>query len=56
LGDPTKQYLGYPVDPSLKLGLDANNGINGVRVAIAAIDPAFHQPYGQEQERPLQVS
>jgi hypothetical protein len=46
LGDPTKPYLGYPVDPSLKLGLDAHNGIKGVRVAIEAIDPGYHQPYG----------
>jgi hypothetical protein len=46
LGDPSKPYLGYPVDPSLKLGLDPHNGINGVRVAIAAVDPGFRQPYG----------
>jgi hypothetical protein len=45
LGDPTKPYLGYPIDASLKLGLDSRNGISGVRVAIAAIDPGFNNPY-----------
>jgi hypothetical protein len=46
LGDPSKPYLGYPIDPSLKLGLDSHNGIKGVRVAIEAIDPGYRQPYG----------
>jgi hypothetical protein len=45
LGDPSKPYLGYPVDASLKVGLDAHNGIKGVRVNIAAIDPNFNNPY-----------
>jgi hypothetical protein len=38
--------LGYPIDPSLKLGLDSHNGIKGARVAIEAIDPGYRQPYG----------
>jgi hypothetical protein len=46
LGDPAKPYYGYPIDASLKLGLDSHNGISGVRVAIAAIDPGFNNPYG----------
>jgi hypothetical protein len=46
LGDPAKPYYGYPIDPSLKLGLDSHNGISGVRVAISAIDPGFKNPYG----------
>jgi hypothetical protein len=45
LGDPAKPYLGYAVDPSLRLGLDPRNGISGVRVAIAAIDEGFNNPY-----------
>ena len=45
LGDPSKPFLGYPVDPSLKLGMDSHNGISGVRVAISAIDPGFNNPY-----------
>jgi hypothetical protein len=59
LGDPTKQYLGYPVDPSLRLGLDSRNGISGVRVAIAAIDENFKNPYahnwflGVQRQLPL---
>ena len=45
LGDPTKPFYGYPIDASLKLGLDPRNGISGVRVAIAAIDQGFNNPY-----------
>ena len=45
LGDPDKPFYGYPIDASLKLGLDSHNGIAGVRVAIAAIDPGFNNPY-----------
>jgi len=45
LGDPDKPYYGYPIDPGLKLGLDPRNGITGARVAIAAIDQGFNNPY-----------
>lgn len=45
LGDPSKPYLGYPIDPGLRLGLDSHNGISGVRVAIDTIDPNFNNPY-----------
>ena len=44
-GYPGKPYYGYPIDPSLMLGLDPRNGIAGVRVAISAIDPGFNNPY-----------
>jgi hypothetical protein len=47
LGDPSKPYLGYPVDASLQLGVDERNGIKGARVAIEAIDQNFTQPYAQ---------
>jgi len=45
LGDPSKPYLGYRVDPGLQLGLDTHNGIVGARVAIEAIDDNIRQPY-----------
>jgi TonB dependent receptor len=45
LGDPNKQYLGFPVDPALQLGLNAANGIKGARVAINAVDPTIKQAY-----------
>jgi hypothetical protein len=47
LGDPSKPYYGYPVDPALKVGLDERNGIRGARVDLVAVNPDFHQPYGQ---------
>jgi hypothetical protein len=46
LGEPEKPYYGYPIDANLKLGLDSHNGIAGVRVAIAAVDQGFNNPYG----------
>lgn len=61
LGDPSKPYLGYPIDPSLKLGMDSHNGISGVRVAIAAIDDNFKNPYthnwflGVQHQLPAQL-
>jgi len=45
LGDPSRPYYGYPVDPSLRVGLDERNGIRGVRVALRAIDNEFNNPY-----------
>lgn len=45
LGDVSKPYYGYPVDPSLRVGLDDRNGIRGVRVALRAIDNNFNNPY-----------
>ena len=45
LGDPSKPYLGFPIDPSLQLGVNAANGIKGVRVAVLATDPNFRQAY-----------
>lgn len=54
LGDPTKSYLGYPVEPQLRLGLDARNGIKGARVAIGAIDPGIRSPYVENWSFSLQ--
>jgi hypothetical protein len=45
LGDPSKPYLGYPVDAALQVGLDERNGIRGARVALRAIDDNFNNPY-----------
>ena len=45
LGDPAKPYLGFPIDPSLQLGVNPANGIKGVRVAILATDPNLKQAY-----------
>jgi hypothetical protein len=45
LGDPTKAYVGYPVDASLQVGLDANNGLKGARVGVTAADPTLRTPY-----------
>ena len=47
LGDLSKPYLGYPVDPALKVGLDPRNGIKGVRVAVFAVDPNMRTAYIQ---------
>jgi hypothetical protein len=61
LGDPSKPYLGFPIDPSLQLGLNVANGIKGVRVAILATDPNFRQAYthnwffGLQRELPGQI-
>jgi hypothetical protein len=45
LGDPSKPYHGYPVDPALRVGLDSRNGVVGARVAITAVDPNLKSPY-----------
>lgn len=45
LGDPSKPDFGYPVDPALALGLDANNGIRGARVALRAVNPNLRSMY-----------
>ena len=45
LGDTSKQYVGYPVDPALQIGLDANNGLKGARVSVQAADPTLRTPY-----------
>ena len=45
LGDPTKAYLGFPIDPSLQLGINQANGIKNVRVAVLVTDPNFKQAY-----------
>ena len=44
LGDPSKPYLGYPVDPALQVGLDSRNGVNGARVALTTVDREPRQP------------
>jgi hypothetical protein len=45
LGDVSKPYLGYPIDPALALGLDPNNGIKGVRVGLRAVNPNLRTSY-----------
>jgi len=45
LGDPSKPYLGYPVDPALQVGLDERNGVKGARVALTTVDPDLRNPY-----------
>jgi TonB dependent receptor-like, beta-barrel len=45
LGDPSKPYLGYPVDPALQVGLDSRNGIIGARVSLTTVDPNLKSPY-----------
>jgi hypothetical protein len=45
LGDPSKPYHGYPVDPALRVGLDSRNGVVGARVTITAVDPNLKSPY-----------
>ncbi len=46
-GDTSKPYVGYPVDPSLQVGLDANNGLKGARVSLQAADTTLRTPYIQ---------
>ena len=48
LGDVTKPFLGYPVDPGLRVGLDERNGIRGSRVSVVAVDPGFSSPYAHD--------
>jgi len=45
LGDPSSPYLGYPVDPALRVGLDSRNGVIGAKVGITAVDPNLKMPY-----------
>ena len=45
LGDPTKPYQGYPVDASLRKGLDLHNGILGIRANTNAYDPNYATAY-----------
>jgi hypothetical protein len=45
LGDPSKPYHGYPVDPALQVGLDPRNGVIGARVALTTVDPDLKSPY-----------
>ena len=45
LGDPSKPYLGYPVDPALQVGLDFRNGVIGARVALTTVEQNLRNPY-----------
>jgi hypothetical protein len=45
LGDPSKPFLGYPVDASLRKGLDSHNGILGIRANTSTFDPNFATAY-----------
>jgi len=44
LGDPSKPFYGYPVDPSLQVGLNPENGLIGARVSLQAVDPNLKTP------------
>jgi hypothetical protein len=44
LGDASKPYLGYPVDPALQAGLDSRNGLRGARIALTVVDPDLKNP------------
>lgn len=45
LGDPSKPFLGYPVDAALRTGLDEHNGIKGVRANTTSVDPDYAIAY-----------
>lgn len=45
LGDAGRPYLGYPVDPALRVGLDSRNGVIGARVNLTVVDPDLVSPY-----------
>ena len=45
LGDASKPYLGYPVDPALRVGLDSRNGVIGARVSLTTVDTNLRSPY-----------
>jgi hypothetical protein len=45
LGDPSKPFHGYPVDPALRTGLDEHNGIRGVRANTISVDPNMATAY-----------
>lgn len=47
LGNPSQPFLGYPVEPGLRLGLDERNGIAGARVAVRTVDPNLRTSYVQ---------
>jgi hypothetical protein len=44
LGDASKPYLGYPVDPALQAGLDSRNGLSGARISLTVVDPDLKNP------------
>lgn len=44
LGDASRPYLGYPVDPALQAGLDSRNGVRGARVSLTVVDPDLKNP------------
>ena len=44
LGDTSKPYYGYPVNPALQVGLNAQGGINGARVSLQSVDPNLRSP------------
>jgi hypothetical protein len=45
LGAPGASFLGYPVDSDLRQGLNAQNGINGIRASLYGVDPKFAMAY-----------
>jgi hypothetical protein len=47
LGDPTKPFLGYPIEPAAQRGIDARGGIIGTRISVNSADPGNVTPYVQ---------
>jgi len=45
LGDESKPFVGYPVDPALKVGLDERNGVKGARTSLMTVDENVKFPY-----------
>ena len=48
LGDRSKPYFGYPVDPGLRRGLDERNGLRGSRVSVLGFDPLLRPAYAHK--------
>ncbi|MGA2118846.1 MAG: carboxypeptidase regulatory-like domain-containing protein [Bryobacteraceae bacterium] len=47
LGNPSEPFLGYPVDAGLKAGINAEGGINGLKVSESTVDPKFTTAYDE---------
>lgn len=47
LGDPTRPFLGYPIEPAAQRGIDARGGIAGTRISVNSADPGNVTPYVQ---------
>ena len=47
LGDPTRPFPGYPIEPAAQRGIDARGGIVGTRISVNSADPGNVTPYVQ---------